>query len=248
MRWSELSEVSVGAQIADDVEIGPFTVVHDGVVIGAGTRIGSHCVIGHSGPVGGSSQLVIGERSIVRSHTVLYSGSTFGPELETGHHVTIREGTRAGINWRVGTLSDIQGDVVIGDYVRLHSNVHLGKLSVLGSFVWIFPYVVLTNDPTPPSDHDQHVGVTVGDFAVVATMSCIAPGITIGEDSLVAAMSVVTKDVPAGMVVRGHPARVVGPAEDVILRDGSERPAYPWRSHFFRGYPGEVVESWESSR
>jgi UDP-3-O-[3-hydroxymyristoyl] glucosamine N-acyltransferase len=68
-------------------------------------------------------------------------------------------------------LSDLQGHCEIGDYVRFHSNVHIGQKSKIGNFVWIFPYVVLTNDPYPPSNN--LVGVTVHDFAAIATMSVI---------------------------------------------------------------------------
>ena len=37
--------------------------------------------------------------------------------------------------------------------------------------LWIFPYVVLTNDPHPPSDM-MH-GVTVNDFVAIATLSVV---------------------------------------------------------------------------
>lgn len=74
----------------------------------------------------------------------------------------------AGKNLQIGTLSDLQGHCEIGDYVRLHSNVHIK--SVPGNFVWIFPYVVLTNDPYPPSD--SLVGVTVQDFGGDCNNEC----------------------------------------------------------------------------
>jgi acetyltransferase-like isoleucine patch superfamily enzyme len=176
---------------------------------------------------------------------VIYEGSTFGPRLETGHHVALREGLNVGENLRVGTLSDLQGDATIGNFVRLHSSVHIGKLSTLGDFVWIFPYTVLTNDLHPPSDGFL-VGVTVEPYAVITTMCCIAPGIRIGARSLVAASSMVTKDVEPDTVVRGVPARAVGPTSAVLLRDGSGRPAYPWTRHYRRGYPTEVTDGWEA--
>lgn len=239
-----MAVVEPGSQIAEDAEIGAFTVVHAEVTLGAGSRVGSHCVLGERTPLAGGERLVIGAGAHIRSHSVLYAGSVFGPGLETGHRVTIRERTRAGENLRVGTLSDLQGDLVVGRYVRLHSNVHVGKYARLGDFVWIYPYTVLTNDPTPPSDERHHRGVTVGDFAVVTTMCCIAPGVNIGEGAFVAAMSMVTRDVDPGIAVRGSPARKIGAASDITLRDGSGAAAYLWTSHFRRGFPDHVTEAW----
>lgn len=237
--------VSDGADIADDVEVGAFTVIHDGVVIGSGSVIGSHCLIGEPTDLAFRRPLVLGARSLVRSHSVLYAGSTFEERLETGHHVTIREGTTAGPNLRVGTLSDLQGDTTFGRYVRLHSGVQVHKGSTVGDFVWIFPSAVLTNDPHPPSDVAL-AGVTVEEFAVIAAMACVAPGVRVGARSLVAASSMVVRDVPPDTVVRGVPARSVGPTSEVLLRDGSGSPAYPWTRHFHRGYPKDIVEAWES--
>src|SRR5581483_1539376 len=117
--------------------------------------------------------------------------------LTTGHRVTVREGAQAGKNLQIGTLCDIQGHCTIGDYVRFHSNVHIGQRAKIGNFVWIFPYVVLTNDPHPPSD--VLIGVEVEDFASIATMSVILPGVKVGTHSLVAAHSSVSRDVEPHM-------------------------------------------------
>lgn len=235
--------VSDRARLGRDVRVGPFSIVHDDVVLGDECVIESYCEIGYPTPLAEGRPLEIGRGSRVRSHAVFYQGSVFGEELVTGHRVTVREKTCAGKNLQIGTLSDFQGDCEIGDYVRTHSNVHIGKGSRVGSFVWIFPYVVLTNDPHPPSEY--HVGVTLEDYAVVATMSVILPGVTVGSHSLVAAMSAVNRDVEAGVVVGGVPAKQICQASDVRLRDGSGGRAYPWPRHFHRGYPDEVVAQWK---
>jgi acetyltransferase-like isoleucine patch superfamily enzyme len=235
--------VEDGAQIPDDVDIGPFTLVHANVQIGPGTRIGSHCSIGEPTKLANGRPLVIGEGAEIRSHTVIYEGSAFGPRLETGHHVSLREGLEVGENLRVGTLSDLQGDATIGNFVRLHSNVFIAQQSTIEHFVWIFPHTVLTNDPHPPSDLCT-VGPVIEEFASIAANCCIAPGVRIGARSLVAASSMVTRDVEPDTVVRGVPARPVGPTRGVLLRDGSARSAYPWTNHFRRGYPSNVTDSW----
>lgn len=234
--------IEEGADIGDGASVGPFTVIRSGVKIGRDSVVGSHCDIGVPNPAG--SSLKIGEGALIRSHTVIYAGSIMGPRLETGHRVTIREGLTAGVNLRVGIGTEIQGDSLFGDYVRLHSGVFTSKTCTLGNHVWLFPHVVLTDDPHPPND-DNMQGPTIEDFAVISAQSCIAPGIRIGQGAVVGAASMVTRDVPAAMLALGVPARVIGPAADVKLRDDPGKSAYPWTNHFRRGYPDEVTAEWD---
>jgi len=235
--------VSPKAKLGKNVSVGPFTIIHDAVEIGDDTSIDSHCEIGYPTPLAAGRPLVIGEESLIRSHSVFYQGSVFGERLVTGHRVTVRENTKAGKNLQIGTISDIQGHCEIGDYVRFHSNVHIGQHSKIGNYVWIFPYVVLTNDPHPPSS--VMMGVTVEDYVAIATMSVLLPGVVIKEGALVGAHSSVSRDVEANTVVAGSPAKFICETRKVKLKDGSNASAYPWRRHFHRGYPTEIVESWK---
>jgi acyl-[acyl carrier protein]--UDP-N-acetylglucosamine O-acyltransferase len=239
------SFVDPKAKLGADVEVGPFTIIHANVVIGDRTKIGSHCELGVSTSLCDGSPLSIGNDSFIRSHSIFYESSSFGPKLVTGHRVSVRENTKAGIAFQIGTLDDIQGDCTIGDYVRFHSNVHIGKRSKIGNYIWIFPYVVLTNDPTPPSD--GLLGCTIKDYAIIATMSVILPGVTVGEHALIAAHACVSKDVPPHMVAAGVPAKVVAETRSIKKRDGSGEPAYPWTRHFHRGYPEEMVKKWKEA-
>lgn len=234
--------ISPKAKLGANVSIGPFTIIHDDVVIGDSTTIESHCEIGIPTALSDGSPLTIGESSLIRSHSVFYQGSVFGDNLVTGHRVTVREMTKAGKSFQIGTLGDIQGHCEIGDYVRFQSSVLVGKHSRIGSYVWIFPYVVLTNDPHPPSN--VMMGVTIEDFVAIATMSVILPGVTVKKGALVGAHSSVNRDVEADTVVAGSPAKFICETSKVRLKDGSNESAYPWRKHFHRGYPEEIVAAW----
>ena len=181
--------------------------------------------------------------SHIRSKSIFYEGSNFGEKLITGHSVTVREKTVAGKNLQIGTLSDIQGHCTIGDYVRMHSNVHIGQKSKIGNFIWIFPYVVLTNDPHPPSELSQ--GVEVEDFAVISTMTVILPGIKVSKGCLIGANSLLGIKTEENMLYSGNPAKKICLASKIRLKDGSRKPAYPWTKHFHRGYPSEVIKEWE---
>lgn len=234
--------ISPKAQIAANVSIGPFSIIHDNVTIGERTIIESHCEIGHPTVLADGIPLKIGADSLIRSHSVFYEGSTLGDRLVTGHRVTVREKTIAGVGFQIGTLSDIQGHCEIGDFVRFHSNVHIGQHSKIGNFVWIFPYVVLTNDPHPPSS--VMMGVTLEDYVAIATMSVVLPGVTVHKGALVGAHSSVSRDVDPDTVVGGVPAKFLCDTSKIKLKDGSGDAAYPWRRHFHRGYPEDSVAAW----
>ncbi len=235
--------VHSSAKIHEGVEIGAFSIIHSNVILGENTYVGSHCELGIPTKLGDQSALIIGSNSTIRSHSIFYESSTFGEGLMTGHRVTVREKTTAGKNLQIGTLSDIQGDCSFGDYVRLHSNVHIGKMSRLEDFVWIFPFVVLTNDPTPPSDN--LLGVTIEKFAIVATMAVILPGVKVGRHALVAAHACVGKDVPPQMIAAGVPSKILGPTSNIKQIGNSNESAYPWPKHFRRGYPDEITNCWD---
>lgn len=244
--------------IEDNVIIGSNSyidsnsVIRSGVIIDENSFIGSNCIIGeywmdfcierqqHEHP------LTIGKNALIRSGSIIYAGSNIGNNFQTGHQVTIREKAQIGNNVSVGTLSDIQGNCKIGNYVRLHSNVHIGQLTVVGDFVWLFPYVVLTNDPTPPSEH--FVGVHVHPFAIVATGSIIMPGLDIGQDSLIGAGAIVTKSVEPYAVAVGNPAKIISDVRKIKNKITGEQ-VYPWRENFSNYMPWEKIgfDAWYAS-
>lgn len=238
------ASISPLAKLGKEVEIGAFTIIHDNVILGDRVKIGTYCELGISTSLGDGTPLIIGNNSLIRSHSIFYESSQLGMGLTTGHHVTVRENTKAGESFQIGTLCEIQGDCEIGNFVRFQSNVFVSKKTKIGHFVWVLPYVVFTNDPTPPSN--QLLGSVIEDFASICAASTIMPGITVGQYSLVAAGACVTKNVPAHMAVAGVPAKIIGETKSITKRDGSGDPAYPWKKHFHRGYPQSVVDDWRS--
>jgi acyl-[acyl carrier protein]--UDP-N-acetylglucosamine O-acyltransferase len=235
--------VSPGARLGAGVSIGPFCIIHAGVHLGDRTNVGAYSELGVVTPLAGEPALHIGADSLIRSHSTFYIGSRFGDRLKTGHRVTVRENTRAGTDLQIGTLCDIQGHCEIGAHVKMHSNVHIGHKSRIHDYAWIFPYVVLTNDPHPPSEYT--IGCTLEEFAVVSTMSTVLPGVRVGRGAFVGAMTLVRDDVPADTICVGVPGKNVGPTSKIKHKQ-TGLPAYPWRRHFHRGYPAEVVALWEA--
>ncbi len=127
-----------------------------------------------------------------------------------------------------GPYTNIWGDpeihptVEIGAYTEIGNNVLIEERVIIGAMVfippgvrirfgaWIGPRVTFTNDKYPPSD-ELYI-TEVGKNAVIGAGAIILPGITIGPLARIGAGAVVTRDVAAGTVVYGSPARVPGEA------------------------------------
>jgi acyl-[acyl carrier protein]--UDP-N-acetylglucosamine O-acyltransferase len=234
------------AGLGEDCTIGEYTIIRDNVCLGNRVTVGSHCELGISTELGDGSPLMIGDDSLIRSHSVFYESSTLGAALVTGHHTCVREMTVAGKGLQIGSAADIQGHCVIGDYVRTHRNVHIGKRSIIGNYVWLFPDVLLTNDPNPPSDESNFLGVQIGDFSVISAKSTLLPGVVIGAHVLVSAQSLVGINIPDKKLAGGNPARIIGDTSILRMKNDIRVKAYPWHKRFFRGYPEEIVLRWKA--
>ena len=237
--------ISPKAKIGENVRIGDNTVIYDNVEIGDNTTICNDCVLGeplnsyYSDEHYKNPALKIGANSLIRSHSIFYAGSTFGNNLSCGHRVTVREHVEAGTHFGIGTLSDLQGYITFGDYCRLHSNVHIGQQSTIGNFVFIYPYVVFTNDPHPPSNICK--GPTVGDYTQIAVHSVLLPMVTVGQNCLIGANTTVNKDFGDGLVIVGSPAKAVAAVTEIKSKEIEGAMHYPWMYHFERGMPWEGI-------
>lgn len=234
--------IADSARIGANVTIGPYVTIYDNVVIGNDCTIDAYCELGVENSLTNGDPLIIGAYSHIRSHSIFYAASTFDEKLITGHRVVVREKTKAGKNFQIGTLADIQGHCEIGNHVRTHSNVFIAPETRIGNFVWMFPFAVLTNDPHPPSEVVE--GVIVEDFAVIAAKAVVLPGATISKGCLIGANSCIRGNTREDTIYYGSPAKEAGSTSKLQLKDGSGNPAYPWRYHFKRGYPESVVRNW----
>ena len=226
------------ARIGKNVVLGEGCIVRSNAIIEDDVFVGPFSIIGEApNDSFKDKETRVGKGSLIRSHSIIYSDVSIGEAFQSGHRITIRENTKIGTHTRIGTLCDIQGNCEIGDYVSLHSNVHICQGSVIKNFVWIFPYTVLTNDPFPPSDKLK--APVIEEFAVIATRCTLMPGVRIGKDALVGACSLVTKDVKPEMVVIGSPAREYCSIREIKDKE-TDKYMYPWREHFRRGMPWEI--------
>jgi len=192
-------------------------VVDPSSEIGEGARIGDYAVLGCDPPDNDLPPLRIGADARIRSHTVIYAGTTIGDRFQAGHGTMIRESNRIGSDVSVGTHSIVEHHVVIGDGVRIHSNAFIPEYSVIEAAAWIGPSVTFTNAryPLSPDVKRNLHGPVIRSGAKIGANATLLPGVVIGRDAIVGAGSVVVRDVADGAVVVGNPARMIKSAVDI---------------------------------
>ncbi len=233
MAISKLAVVSPKAELADDVEIGPFcyvgpdvqighgTVLDHGVTVVGHTRLGRGNVVYPNACIGTPPQDVtfadqptrveVGDENVIR-------------ECVTIHRGTIKEEgvTRLGSRCYLMACSHVAHDCRVGDGVIFGNNV------LIGGHVYI------------------------EDGANLNGGAALHPFTTVGRLAYIGGLTRIVQDVPPFMIVEGHPSRVRGPNSVGMQRAGIpqetiEAVAKAYRRIYRRGRPqAEVLDEMEN--
>ena len=133
-------------------------------------------------------------------------------------------GCRIGSGCRIASFVEIQRGVVVGRNVKVEAFAFIPSGVTVEDGAFIGPHACFTNDRFPRAVTEDGRRLDAGEWTLVPTLvrrgasvganATILCGVTIGEEALVAAGAVVTRDVPPRGLVRGNPARLVGPRPD----------------------------------
>ncbi len=189
------------AELADDVEVGPFSVIGPKVRIDSGTWVGPHVVLTGRTTVGKNNRIFqfasLGEEPQDKK----YAGED--TELILGDNNYIRELC----NFSRGTIQG-GGKTIIGNNNWIMACVHIAHDCVLGD------NIIMANNASLAGH------VTVGNFAILSGYTLIHQFCIVGEHSFTSFASHVNQSIPPYVTVSGEKARAKGVNTEGLKRRG----------------------------
>jgi UDP-N-acetylglucosamine acyltransferase len=187
----ETALVHPTAEVADGVEIGPYSIIGEKVKIGKGTRIGPHCVIDQWTVIGQGCQIyqyaslgappqhlryrgeetpvLIGDNNIIREFVTIHRGTSFG-----------------------------NGKTVLGDSNFIMAYAHIAHDCVLGNRIIMSSYAALGGH------------VEIGDYAIIGGIVAIHQYVRIGTYAFIGGATALTRDIPPYITASGMKVKFYG--------------------------------------
>jgi len=183
--------VHPGAVLAEDVTVGPYTIIEDKVKIGRGTKVGAHNVIKSFVEVGEDNEIYqfasIGEVPQDYKFGGEESLLVIGDRNRIREFVTLNRGTQGG-----GGVTRIGNDCFILAYAHVAHDCRIGNNVLLVNGVQMGGHV------------------HIDDHAVIGGLSALHQFIRVGTQSMVGGCSAVSQDVPPYTNVTGNRAVLHG--------------------------------------
>jgi bifunctional UDP-N-acetylglucosamine pyrophosphorylase/glucosamine-1-phosphate N-acetyltransferase len=179
--------------LAEDVTIEPGSILRGHTSVETGTSVGPNSTIVDS---------TIGRDCVIWASVV--EASTVEDEVRIGPFSHLRPGSHVGRGSEIGNYAEIKNSR-LGAGVKQHHNSYLGDAQVgagtnVGAGTITANWDGRTKHPT-----------TIGERAFLGVDTMLVAPVTLGEGSRTGAGAVVTKDVPAGKLAVGVPARIREP-------------------------------------
>ncbi len=193
--------IHADARLADDVQVGAYSIIGQHVEIGAGTTIGPHVVIAGHTRIGQHNRIFQFNSLGEIPQDKKYAGEA--TRLEIGDHNTIREFCTLNL----GTVQD-------------------GGLTRVGNHNWIMAYVHIAHDcqvgnHTIFANNSQLAGhVHVDDYAILGGFTGVHQFCKIGAHVMTGVGTVVKLDIPPYFTVAGNPSAPFGTNAEGLKRRG----------------------------
>jgi UDP-N-acetylglucosamine acyltransferase len=177
------------ADLADDVEVGPFVVIEGAVRVGPGcvlrpgahligpltmgchNTVFSHAVLGeqpqHLKYRGEATRLEVGDHNIIREHVTIHRGTTASWVTRLGSHNFLMAGSHVGHDSQVGDHCILANGALVGGHCTLENNVYLSGNSAIHQFVRVGRLALLSGlsgstKDIPPFIIQHRVNIVAG--------------------------------------------------------------------------------------
>ncbi len=193
--------IDSGAILAEDVNVGPYSIIGASVEIGAGTEVKSHVVIGGPTKIGSQNKIFqfasIGDAPQDKKYDGQPTRLEIGDRNIIREYVTFNRGTSTGI-----------GETVIGSDNIFMAYSHVAHDCIVGN------HTVFANAASLAGH------VEIGDYAILGGFTSVHQFTNIGEKAFCGLGSVVTRDIPPYSTAAGNRARTVGINKEGLRRNG----------------------------
>lgn len=228
-------------EAGQNIVVGPYAVIEGQVKLGSNIKIHPHVVITGAVEIGDNVEILpfayigrlpstspaikkqdeshelvtkISSGSVIGPHAIIYAGCQFDQDCLVGDAASVREKVIVGRQVIVGRHVTIGPNVKIGARTRIVDFAHITGETIIGEDVFISTHVCSANDNSFATGKNIVLkGQIIGNRVHVGLGAMLLPGISIGDDSVIGAGTIVTKNIPAGKVALGQPARIIRDSE-----------------------------------
>lgn len=189
MRIHETAIIHPSAELGEDVEIGPYSIIDEDVKIGNRTKIGPYVHVKRWSIIGEDCQIyesvVIGsEPKDLKHKPGSRSFVIIGDRNNIHEYTTIARATTE------DEVTKIGNDNLLMAYVHIAHDCQIGSNTILASLATLGGHVI------------------VEDKAIVAAQSSIHQFVRVGTMGFAGACAKIVQDVPPYMIADGYPASV----------------------------------------
>lgn len=182
--------VEPDCELADEVEVGPYSIIRSGSIVGPGTTIDAHCLVEHT-TLGRDCRLYFGVALGGPPQDQSYRGELtrvlVGDRNVIREYVTVHRATGEGNATRIGSDNMLMASTHLGHNCEVGDQVTLSTLSGM-------------------SGH-----TIIEDRAIIGGMVGSHQRVRVGKLAMVSGLSKMSQDIPPFSLADGKPARVIGP-------------------------------------